>query len=46
MGEHFQIWAPDGFRADMAGIDAWRAGLAPDEDPFAQLDAMDREDRS
>ena len=46
MGEHFQIWSPDRFRADMAEIDAWRAGLAPDEDPFAQLDAMEREDRT
>ena len=27
-------------------IDAWRAGLDEDEDPFAPLDAMDREGRS
>ncbi len=46
MGAHFQIWAPDQFRQDMASIEAWREGLAPDEDPFAELDAMDREDRS
>lgn len=46
MGEHFQIWAPDAYRADMAAIDGWRAGLGPDEDPFALLDAMDREDRT
>ena len=45
MGEHFQIWSPDAYRADMAGIDDWRAGLAEDEDPFAVLDAMDREGR-
>lgn len=46
MGEHFQIWAPEAYRADMASIDGWRAGLAPDEDPFAMLDAMDREPRA
>lgn len=46
MGEHFQIWAPDAYREDMAAIDGWRAGLGPDEDPFALLDAMDREDRT
>lgn len=46
MGEHFQIWAPEAYAADMAGIDDWRAGLAADEDPFAMLDALDREDRS
>ena len=46
MGEHFQIWAPNAYREDMAGIDGWRAGLDPDSDPFALLDAMDREPRS
>ena len=46
MGEHFQIWAPGEYRQDMDGIDAWRAGLDADADPFAELDAMDREDRS
>jgi MraZ protein len=46
MGERFQIWAPEAYRADMAGIDDWRSGLAEDEDPFALLDALDREDRS
>ena len=36
-----------GLRAqDMASIDDWRAGLAADADPFALLDAMDREGRS
>ena len=39
MGEHFQIWAPEAYRADMAGLDDWRAGLGDDEDPFALLDA-------
>ena len=42
MGEHFQVWAPTAYEADMAGIDDWRAGLDPDEDPFALLDSMDR----
>ena len=46
MGEHFQIWAPKAYGEDMAGIDAWREGLDPDADPFALLDAMDREGRS
>jgi MraZ protein len=46
MGEHFQVWAPEAYRSDMAEIDAWRAGLEPDEDPFAALDAMDREGRT
>ena len=46
MGEHFQIWAPRAYGDDMAGIDDWRAGLDPDADPFALLDAMDREGRS
>jgi MraZ protein len=46
MGERFQIWAPEAYREDMAAIDDWRAGLGPDEDPFALLDAMDREDRT
>ena len=46
MGERFQIWSPEAYRADMAGLDDWRAGLADDEDPFAVLDAMDREGRS
>ena len=32
-------------RQDMAELDAWRAGLAEDADPFAQLDALDREAR-
>jgi MraZ protein len=43
MGEHFQVWAPEQFRADMAAIDAWREGLDEDEDPFVMLDAMERE---
>jgi MraZ protein len=46
MGERFQIWAPGAYRADMAAIDDWRAGLGEGEDPFALLDAMDREDRT
>jgi MraZ protein len=46
MGERFQVWAPEAYRQDMAGIDEWRAGLGPDEDPFALLDSMDREGRS
>ena len=49
MGEHFQIWAPEEYRKDMASLDDWRAGLAPEEDPFAELDALDappREGRS
>jgi MraZ protein len=46
MGEHFQVWAPDEYHKDMAALDAWREGLGEDEDPFAALDAMDREDRS
>lgn len=41
MGEHFQIWSPEELRADTAALEAWRAGLPPEEDPFAQLDAMD-----
>ena len=28
MGEHFQVWAPDAYAADMASLDDWRAGLA------------------
>jgi MraZ protein len=46
MGEHFQIWAPESYGKDMAGIDDWRAGLDADADPFALLDSMDRESRS
>ena len=46
MGERFQIWSPDAYRADMAGLDDWRAGLGDDEDPFAVLDAVDREGRT
>jgi MraZ protein len=46
MGEHFQIWAPEAFREDMASIESWREGLEPDADPFAELDAMDREGQS
>ena len=46
MGARFQIWSPEAYRADMASLDDWRARLAEDEDPFAVLDAMDREDRS
>jgi MraZ protein len=46
MGERFQIWSPDAYHADMAGLDAWRAGLGDDEDPFAVLDAVDREGQS
>ncbi len=45
MGERFQIWAPEAYRADMDSIDAWRSDLAEDADPFALLDAMDRADR-
>lgn len=41
MGERFQIWSPAAYAADMGEIDAWRAGLGEDEDPFAVLDAMD-----
>ena len=26
MGEQFQVWAPDAYAADMAGIDDWRDG--------------------
>jgi MraZ protein len=43
MGDRFQIWAPEAYATDMAGLADWRAGLAPDEDPFAVLDALDRE---
>jgi MraZ protein len=43
MGEHFQVWAPEAYRADMAAIDSWRDGLGEGEDPFDMLDAMDRE---
>ena len=47
MGEHFQIWAPEAVpRGHGAASRAWREGLAPDADPFAELDAMDREGRS
>lgn len=46
MGEHFQIWSPGSFRDDMAELDAWRANLSEDEDPFAALDALDREGRT
>ncbi|HRO10209.1 MAG TPA: division/cell wall cluster transcriptional repressor MraZ [Amaricoccus sp.] len=46
MGEHFQVWAPKAYQDDMAGIDAWREGLDEGGDPFALLDAMDREGRS
>lgn len=42
MGEHFQIWSPEAYRADMASLDEWRADAEGDEDPFAMLDAMDR----
>ena len=44
MGERFQIWSPAAYAADMAGLDAWRADLEGDEDPFAALDALDRGD--
>jgi MraZ protein len=40
MGEHFQIWAPADYARDMEGLDAWRDGLADNEDPFAALDAL------
>jgi len=40
MGEHFQIWSPADYARDMEGLDAWRDGLAEDEDPFAALDAL------
>ena len=43
MGERFQIWSPEGYAADMAALADWRSGLGPDEDPFAVLDALDRE---
>ena len=46
MGEHFQVWAPDAYAADMAGLDDWRAGLDEGDDPFAALDAVERGDRS
>lgn len=42
MGEHFQVWAPEAYREDMAGIEDWRAGLDEASDPFALLDAMDQ----
>lgn len=42
MGEHFQVWSPDAYAADMASLDDWRAGLEDDEDPFAALDAVER----
>ena len=42
MGEHFQIWSPEAYRADMEGLDAWRDEAADEEDAFAMLDAMDR----
>lgn len=42
MGEHFQVWAPTAYAADMAGLDDWRAGLGDDDDPFAALDALER----
>ncbi len=45
MGERFQIWSPDAYQADMDSLDAWRAGLPADSDPFAKLDEMDRADR-
>jgi MraZ protein len=41
MGDRFQVWAPAGYADDMAALDDWRSGLGEDEDPFAQLDAMD-----
>jgi MraZ protein len=41
MGDRFQIWAPEAYAEDMAGLDDWRAGLDAGEDPFAVLDALD-----
>ncbi len=41
MGDRFQIWTPEAYAEDMAGMDDWRAGLAEGEDPFAVLDALD-----
>ena len=46
MGEHFQVWSPESYRSDMAAIDDWRSGLEEGDDPFALLDAMDREGRT
>lgn len=46
MGEHFQVWAPDAYATDMAGLDDWRAGLDEGDDPFAALDAGERGDAS
>jgi MraZ protein len=42
MGEHFQVWSPAAYEADMAALDDWRDGLSDDEDPFAALDALER----
>jgi MraZ protein len=41
MGERFQIWAPAAYAADMESLDEWHDGLSEDEDPFAELDALD-----
>jgi MraZ protein len=46
MGGHFQIWAPEAYRTDVEAMVSWRDGLDPDDDPFAALDALDREPRS
>ena len=46
MGDKFEIWTPAAYEADMSGLEEWHTELAEDEDPFAVLDAMDREDRS
>ena len=40
MGERFQIWSPEAYAEDMAMLDDWSAGLDPEEDPFAVLDAQ------
>jgi MraZ protein len=42
MGEHFQIWSPEAYAADMARVAEWHAGLSDSEDPFAMLDGLDR----
>lgn len=43
MGERFQVWAPEAYKADMDDLQAWREELPEDEDPFAVLNSLDGE---
>jgi MraZ protein len=41
MGQKFEVWAPEGYAADMQDIDTWTGTLPEGESPFDALDALD-----